>query len=263
MYVVFLLFELEKRKAPGGTIKTITKEALSSFKLSLPSLLEQQKIASFLSSVDEWIENLREQKKHIEKYKKGMMQKIFSQEVRFKDENGNVFPDWEEKSLGEITYNFDNIRKPVSAELRESGNFPYYGANGVVDYVKDYIFDGEYILVAEDGVVDVTKYPVHFVWGRFWANNHAHVLQGKAISNKFLFYCLLNTRFARYITGSAQTKLNGQVLNKIRLNIPASFLEQKKIAEFLTYIDQQTEAKESQIKKAEEWKKGLLQKIFI
>jgi len=245
-----------------GTISHYTIEQAKATPIILPELTEQQKIADFLGSVDAWLDNLRGQKTALQSYKQGMMQKLFTGQVRFKDEVGKSFPDWEEKQLGEVTTNYNNKRVPIASDSRSAGDFPYYGANGVVDFVEEYIFDGEYVLVAEDGVVDVTKYPVHLTSGKFWVNNHAHVLEGIEVSNKFLYYYLQQLNFTRYISGSAQSKLNAQVLRKIPTSVPAAE-EQQKIADFLTALDQTITAKADEITKVEEWKKGLMQKMFV
>lgn len=258
-------------RCTGTSYPAINSSDLASIKIKTSSLPEQSKIANFLTTVDEKIEKLEEKKKGFEKYKKSVMQAIFSQKIRFKpdlsseasaklDKSG--YPDWEEMKLGEITVSFDSKRKPISSEQRVKGKYPYYGANGIVDYVENYIFDGIYVLVAEDGVVDVTKYPVHFVSGKFWANNHTHILKGKNVSDRFLYYSLQNIRFARYITGSAQTKLNNQVLNKIVLNIPI-MVEQEKIAEFLTSLDNKVDLINKELKQAKLFKKSLLQRMFV
>ncbi|MGI8835171.1 MAG: restriction endonuclease subunit S [Pyrinomonadaceae bacterium] len=102
MYSVFLLFQKEKQKAPGGTIKTITKEVLTDFRIFLPSIAEQNKIGSLLQSVDENIAHLTTKKDLLLEYKKGVMRQIVDQKIRFKDGNGNNYPDWEEKRLSEF-----------------------------------------------------------------------------------------------------------------------------------------------------------------
>lgn len=246
----------------GVSQTNLRKEEILRCPLWIPITAEQQKIAYFLTSIDDWIENLKKQKEAQEKYKKGMMQKIFSQVIRFKDENGDDYPEWEEKRLGEITSNFDSKRQPIAKEKRKPGKYPYYGANGIVDNVEEYLFDGEFVLVAEDGVVDVSRYPVHLAKGKFWVNNHAHVLQGKDVGNIFLYYALQNIRFARYITGSAQTKLNSQVLSKMLVAIPTGY-EQQKIADFLSSIDDLINLSTQRINLAEEWKKGVMQRVFV
>ena len=85
---------------------------------------------------------------------------------------------WEQRKLGEVVERFDNLRIPVTSSKRESGITPYYGANGIQDYVQGYTHDGEFVLVAEDGANDLQNYPIHYVNGKVWVNNHAHVLQG-------------------------------------------------------------------------------------
>ncbi|PZV13548.1 MAG: restriction endonuclease subunit S [Pseudanabaena sp.] len=127
-YSILLLFEIEKEKAPGGTLKTITKEALSSFTVGIPTLLEQTKIADFLISVDEKIAQLTQKCELLARYKKGVMQQIFSQELRFKDDDGSDFPDWEEKKLKEIF----TIKYGKDYKHLNSGNIPVIGTGGIM-----------------------------------------------------------------------------------------------------------------------------------
>jgi len=250
------------RLAQGNSVVHLYSSQLKGLGLILPSTQEQTKIAKFLSAVGEKIDLLEQKKKGFEKYKKGVMQAIFSQKIRFRKPDGSNYPDWEEKRLGEVTNNFDNKRKPISSVVRSIGDFPYYGANGIVDHVDGYIFDGEHILVAEDGVVDATKYSIHLVRGKFWANNHAHVLTGKNTNNSFLYYALQNTKFARYITGSAQSKLNSQVLGKIQVSLPVKE-EQEKIADFLTSLDSKVDLINKELEQTKLFKKSLLQQMFV
>jgi type I restriction enzyme S subunit len=125
--------------------------------------------------------------------------------------------------LGDVTVNFDRLRKPVKAADRIAGPYPYYGASGVVDRVADYLFDGDYLLIAEDGEnLRTRKTPVAFMaTGKFWANNHAHVLQGNKIANTFfLAYAIERLDISGYLTGSTQPKLTQAALNGIRLKLP-------------------------------------------
>jgi type I restriction enzyme S subunit len=266
---IFLSYYLNNAKkkdiarfAQGHSVVHLYASSLKKLILYLPAPEEQKKIARFLVVVDDKISALQKKKELLQKYKKGIMQKIFFQKIRFGSDEGKNYPDWQEKKLGEVTENLDSRRKPISSEKRTPGSIPYYGANGVVDYVENHIFDGEYVLVAEDGVVDVTKYPVHLVNGKFWANNHAHVLKGLDINNAFLYYSLLNTKFTRYITGSAQTKLNSKVLGMIDINLPSKE-EQQKIADFLTSLDDKINTEERKLEQAKLFKKALLQQMFV
>lgn len=145
----------------------------------------------------------------------------------------------EDVSFGEITVNFDSRRRPIKSTEREPGPFPYYGASAIVDYVKDYIFDGNYLLIAEDGEnLRSRSTPIAFMaTGQFWVNNHAHVVQGNHLANtRFLSHLFSQTDVAGYLTGSTQPKLTRKALDAIRLRIP-SLATQDAIAEVLGALD--------------------------
>lgn len=144
-------------------------------------------------------------------------------------------------TLGEISNNFDNVRVPLSVTEREKlvKKYRYYGAQGVIDYVDDYLFDGEYILVAEDGenLKSQKNNICNFVTGKFWVNNHAHILNASnGHDTKYLYYKLSLVNFKNYVTGSAQPKLTKDNLNSIVLHIHKD-IEQKKIAAVLSALD--------------------------
>ena len=126
--------------------------------------------------------------------------------------------------LGEITNNFNNLRIPLSTRQRESIEkvYRYYGAQGIVDYVDDYLFEGDYILVAEDGenLKSQKNNVCNYVNGKFWVNNHAHIINAKkGHDTRYLFYKLNLVNFRNYVTGSAQPKLTKDNLNSILLYI--------------------------------------------
>ena len=247
----------------GATINSINNNDFKKFKFFFPSLPEQQKIASFLSAVDEKLQQLTKKKDLLEEYKKGVMQKIFSQELRFKDDNGNNYPDWQENKLGNIATFYNSKRVALTASDREKGEYPYYGASGIIDYVKDFIFEGEYILLGEDGANIVMRNSrlVFLAKGKFWLNNHAHIFQSKD-SNAFLCEALERINYTKYNTGTAQPKLNSDVVKKIKLNLPSS-AEQQKIANFLSALDVKIELVITQIVNTQSFKKGLLQQMFV
>lgn len=268
-YQLDLLFENEKRIAPGGTIKTITKEVLSAFSIGLPSLPEQQKIADFLTAVDKRIELLEKKKTLLETYKKGVMKKIFNQEIRFKDDNGKEFPDWEEKRLGDVSECLDNQRKPLNDSERQNmkGDIPYWGANNIMDYINEYIFNEPIVLLAEDGgnFNDFKDRPIaNYYSKKCWVNNHTHVLKGKKdlLDTKFLFFSVVHKNIIGFVSGGTRSKLTKSEMLKIPLGLPC-VMEQKRISEFLSSIDNQIELLETQIYKSQTWKKGLLQKMFV
>ncbi len=127
------------------------------------------------------------------------------------------------RPLGELAENLDSMRKPITSGLRESGKIPYYGASGIVDYVKDYIFDGDFLLISEDGANLVARNtPIAFsVSGKSWVNNHAHILKFKTYVERRLVEIYLNSiDLTPYISGAAQPKLNQKNLNSIKIPIP-------------------------------------------
>ena len=239
------------------------------FKLNtkFPSLEEQEKVASFFSLIDEKISLQGEKVEALKDYKRGIMQKIFSRELRFKDDEGRNYPEWEEKKLGEIADCLDNKRKPLNSNERADmqGNIPYYGANGVVDFVNDYIFDENIILLAEDGGnfdYFATKPIAQLVKGKSWVNNHAHVLKAKYCT-EFLFYSLVHKDIRKYINGTSRAKLNKSDMLDIVVNIPKSLEEQKKIADILGAIYLKIEKEQEKLDSLNEYKKGLLQQMFV
>ena len=143
------------------------------------------------------------------------------------------------KTLGEVCENLDSMRKPITSNFRKAGNVPYYGASGIVDYVEDFILDGDYLLVSEDGAnLLARKTPIAFsVSGKIWVNNHAHILKFRTYAERrFIEFYLNNIDISMYISGAAQPKLNKQNLNKIRIPIPP-LPEQEKIVAILDKFD--------------------------
>ncbi|UOX48958.1 restriction endonuclease subunit S [[Clostridium] innocuum] len=147
--------------------------------------------------------------------------------------------DWEQRKVSEIADRFDNLRVPVAANLRTPGTTPYYGANGIQDYVEGYTHDGEFVLVAEDGANDLKNYPVKCVNGRIWVNNHAHVLQARPqiASNQFLAYSMSQANIEALLVGGGRAKLNAEVMMGIVLRIPR-LQEQEVIGGYFYKLDQ-------------------------
>ena len=145
---------------------------------------------------------------------------------------------WEQRKVADLTNRFDNLRIPVTANQRISGKTPYYGANGIQDYVSGYTHKGEFILVAEDGANDVKNYPVQYVNGEIWVNNHAHVLQNKQniSNNKFLKYSISNADIESILVGGGRAKLNSDALMNLELNTP-EYKEQENLGELFLKID--------------------------
>ena len=188
-----------------------------------------------------------------------MMSKLVPK-LRFGEFSG----EWEEKIISDLAHRYDNLRIPVTASNRIKGTTPYYGANGIQSYTQGYTHDGEFILVAEDGANDLQNYPVQYVNGKIWVNNHAHVLQAKKeISNNiFLMYAIQNTNIEPYLVGGGRAKLNANIMMKINFLVP-QLLEQQKIANCLSSLDNLIEAQNKKVEALKKHKKGLMQGLFV
>ena len=229
-------------------------------------LAEQRKIANFMIALERRIVAQQSLMDNLKKYKRGLLSAIFERRIRFKDDDGSKFPEWEQKKLISCCNGFDNLRQPITANLRRKGKYPYYGANGIQDYVDDYIFDGEYILLAEDGghFDEFASKPIaQFISGRVWVNNHAHIIQAKqGYNNKYIFYCLEHKDIRKYINGSSRAKLNQEDMWDIPIPVPCLY-EQEKIADFITAIDCSINDNVRQLETLQDLKTSLLQQLFI
>ena len=173
---------------------------------------------------------------------------------------------WLNGCVDDIAEFYDSMRKPLSSLERADMEriYPYYGAVSIVDYVDDFIFDGEYLLVSEDGiyVVDENGHPLlQHITGKFWANNHAHILKGKAGFNEDSLYLFLaNTNMAPIVTGAAQPKINQANLKSFPITIPTSDVIEKFNALIQPFFDQRL-SNEAQVKKLENLKDLLLSRL--
>ena len=143
-----------------------------------------------------------------------------------------------------ISTNLDSKRVPVTKNVRTSGEYPYYGASGIVDYVGDYIFEGGNLLVSEDGANLLARStPIAFsVSGKYWVNNHAHILHFENMATqRFAEFYLESIKLDEYITGAAQPKLNQKALNSIPIPIPKSVEVQAKIVESVLSLQEETQ----------------------
>ncbi len=175
--------------------------------------------------------------------------------------------EWKEVRLGDLVEILDSKRIPLSAMQRESmkGIYPYYGAQNIIDYVNDFIFDGEYLILAEDGEnLKSRKSPIaQIVSGKFWLNNHAHIMQSNGNVNLKLLAAIINkSDISGYITGSAQPKLNQENMLRIKLILP-SLTEQKKIAAILSSLDEKIETNRRINARLEELAQALFKSWFI
>lgn len=174
--------------------------------------------------------------------------------------------EWDYTVLQSVVDFLDSKRKPIKEGDRANmqGTYPYYGASGIIDYVNDYIFDDELILLGEDGANIITRSsPLAFrVSGKIWVNNHAHVLKVKKGFNiDFVTECLEKTRYDKFNTGTAQPKLNQEICLQIPIKYPTQ-PEQQKIADFLTAMDERIQKLSRKKELLEQYKKGVMQQIF-
>ena len=171
---------------------------------------------------------------------------------------------WEQRKLSDIAERYDHLRIPVAENLRAKGTTPYYGANGIQDYVDGFTHNGEFVLIAEDGANDINNYPVHYVNGKVWVNNHAHVVSVKEnlAVNKFLLYAfpLLNIR--QFLVGGSRAKLNAGTMMELSLFIPCK-KEQKTISNVFFELDNLITLHQRKLEKLKNVKKACLKKMFV
>lgn len=265
-----------KQMAAGSGVKNLNAEIIQNLIIHYPlSIIHSNKIASCLSSLDEVISAHSQKLDLLKDHKKGLMQNLFPQDgdastssarvPKFRFKEFEKDGEWVEKKLGEIAENLDSKRVPITSTQREKGNIPYYGASGIVDYVKDYIFNETLLCVSEDGANLIDRnYPIAFtIIGKTWVNNHAHVLKFENLNTHILVEKYINSiSIEDFLTGMAQPKLNRGNLDVIPIPIPQNPEEQKKIASVLSSLDELITAQVEKIEQLKEHKKGLMQGLF-
>ena len=257
----------------NGQIPVISATRVKSHPVLAPLRSEQQKIASFLSAVDEKIQQLTQKKSLLEQYKKGVMQQLFSGKLRFKDENGEDFPDWEEKRLGDII-EFSN-GKGHEQSIDKGGKFivvnsKFISTKGrVKKYCKTQISPlnkGDIVMVMSDvpNGKALAKCLIIDKANRYTLNQRICSLKAKSVINQFLIYILnRNKYYLSFDSGVGQTNLKKNEVLNCPLFIPTSLKEQQKIANYLSAIDTKIETVNQQIEKTQAFKKGLLQQMFV
>lgn len=252
-------------RSGGSTRFNVGQETLSSIHLNFPTLPEQQKIATFLKAVDEKLQALKQKKNLLEQFKKGVMQQLFSQELRFKDDNGNDFSDWEEKKLGEVC-EVKKGKQLNKEELTETGKYPCInGGINISGYTDKFNTSENTITISEGG--NSCGY-INFFKVKFWSGGHNYSIGINNIEetdNDFLFQLLKynEVEIMKLRVGSGLPNIQKKDLVAFQLVLPISKKEQTKIANFLSAIDEKINQCQSQIANTEVWKKGLLQQMFI
>ncbi len=260
VYLSYYLNSIKKTEianlAQGISVVHLYSKQLATLSLNLPALPEQQKIATFLTAVDKKITQLKKKKELLEQYKKGIMQKLFSQELRFKDENGKEFPEWEKKillNLVKIMYGKD--QKLVAVD---NGKYPILGTGGIMGWTNQYLYDKSSVLIGRKGTIDKPVY----MDTPFWTVDtlfYTHVLSNTI--PKWLYYKFQTVNWYQYNEASGVPSLSASTINKIKIELPC-LEEQTKIANFLTAVDKKISHTRTQLDHTEQYKKGLLQKMF-
>ena len=238
---MYLYYELQASRfksyidkmSTGSTIKHISLKTMRNYEMRVPSINIQQQIVAILKSLDDKIEVNRKINENLEQQAQALFKSWFVDFEPFKNgefvdsELGMIPKGWGVGTLFDVAEILDKYRKPLSGKDRESMQkiYPYYGATSCMDYVDNYIFDGIYTLIGEDGSVakeDGLPY-MQYVWGKLWVNNHAHILQGKnGFSTEMIHVMLSMTNIQHLVTGAVQAKLSQANMQKILLPIPPS-----------------------------------------
>jgi len=238
----------------GSLSPTIKWKILAEEKFKLSSLTEQKRLADLLWSVDETAEKYKNTLLALDSCKKGILFDIGNKRESL-------------SKIGDVTDILDNLRRPLNSTQRAKmkGDIPYYGANGIVDNVNDYIFDEDLVLLAEDGgnFHDYLNRSIaYLISGKSWVNNHAHVLRPKSVLRvKWLFYSLVHKDITRYIVGTTRVKLNKGALSNVEIHVP----DLKKQDELISKLDSIYDAEENiskQINTTVEVKKQIINQIF-
>lgn len=273
------------RLSAKNSVDSVRIEMIAKMEIASPSLAEQQKIAAFLTSVDTKIEQLNKKKSLLEQYKKGMMQKLFSQEIRFKDEQGRDYPDWEYKRLGEL-YEITSSKRVFQSEWKDSG-IPFYRAREIIELSKNGNVDNDLFISPEmykkysekygapkendllvTGVGTIGKLYVVPKNSNFYFKdgNIVWFKNMNRVSSNFIKYSF-NTRYVekQLLDNASITTVATYTIesaNKTKVLIPA-LQEQQKIVNFLSATDKKIELVAEQLKQAQTFKKGLLQQMFV
>lgn len=246
--------------ASGSTFQELSGKTLKALTFAFPDGVQQKQIAEILSSLDDKIELNRKTNANLEKLASSLFKKWFV-------DIGDELPyGWRMGTFGEAITNFDSKRIPLSSREREKrqGSYPYYGATSIMDYVDDFIFDGTYVLLGEDGSVakEDGKPFVQYVYGKMWVNNHAHVLQGKnGFSTEYIKVFLDHVDIMPFVTGAVQPKLNQANMNSVPMVIP----DQKTLGKFneiLTAFFGMILENESQTRNLEQVRDSLLPRLM-
>ena len=248
----------------GSTIKNLSLKSIRECKLYLPLKEEQEKIASFFSLIDDKIYLQDEKLKMLKDYKNGMMQKIFSRELRFKDDEGRDYPEWEEKKIKDVfkitrgyVLSANNVEKNINKEYI----YPVYSSQtkdkGLLGYYNEYLYE-DAITWTTDGANAGT---VHFRRGKFYCTNVCGVLISEnGYANKCIAE-MINRISKKYVSYVGNPKLMNNIMAEIKIDLPC-LKEQQKISDILSLLDEKIDTDKETLEHLKQLKKGLLQQMF-
>ncbi len=265
---MFLYYNLDNRYEELRNLSTgsggrggLNLNILKNISCIFPALKEQEKIADFLSNIDKEISIIEKKLKLFNEYKRGIMQKIFSQELRFKDENRNDYPEWEEKKLGDISQ-IQTGNKDLENKT-ENGVYPFFVRSKNIEKIDTYSYEGEAILIPGDGKIGEVY---HYINGKFDYHQRVYKISDfKGISCKYIYYYLYQNFKKHALTYTVKATVDSLRLPTIKefiINLPY-LEEQQKIVDFLSAIDTKIEKISDELEELKEFKKGLLQQMFV
>ena len=285
IYAAYYINEKLRKKisklAKGSSISNVYNSDLKTLAITLPTLPEQQKVTSFLSAVDEKILQLARKKELLEQYKKGVMQQLFSGKLRFKDENGKDYPDWEKKKLGDIADFYKGKGLPKS-DIVVDGKYKCLHYGELFTKYKEKISnifsktdncDKPFLSITNDVLMPTSDVTPNGLATASCINENDVILGGDVLVIRqkvkffegifFSYYVTQNReKVMKLVSGSTVYHLYGSDMKKLEIQLP-SLLEQQKIATFLTSIDTKIESVNQQITQTQTFKKGLLQQMFV
>lgn len=259
---LFLNFANLRQYAKQTAQPVISNVALQEVPVILPPLPEQERIVEILDAEFAKIDAVKAGAEKSLQHAKDLFQAALKKELTPKE-------GWETKTIGEIAENLDYKRIPVTKKDRSVGIYPYYGASGIVDYVSDYLFDEELLLVSEDGANLLARStPIAFsVSGKIWVNNHAHILRFQNIElQRFVEYFFASLDISEYVTGAAQPKFNQKALNNIKVTYPSTIEEQGSVVARIDALNTHCKTLQANYERTialcDDMKQALLRKAF-
>lgn len=251
-----------KSKSIGSTVKGIQGKVLHNMLISIPEMNEQQKIADFFTLLDQKIEKQQQKVERLKQYEKGIMQQLFSRTVRFKDDIGNDYPEWEVDTMG----NLSDIGTGANdlQDRKEDGEYPFFVRSSKVERIDKYTFNGEAILVPGDGNIGQIY---HYFCGKFAYHQRVYKISDfdSRVIGKYVYYYLKEFFLREALKNSVKATVDSlrlPTLTSFKISFPLLH-EQEKIVDFLSFLDRKKEKEEQKLQLLLKQKKGMMQKMFV